>query len=138
MSRIFVAVSSPWASQRVVRYVGTSPNRIGAEVLSPHVSRQSGGEWRAGKGDGGHPPCALSERLTERGVAVSNLLMFSDDIAARFSTPPSSAGEIQPDRDGPYRKNVFAGWLAGNVAGCADQEYEDSRGCFCRRIGEGD
>src|SRR5881628_170951 len=82
MSRILVAVSSPWASQRVVDTVGDLAKRIGAEVLVAHVSRPSGGEMREQEqADGESAVRLLSEKLAERGVAVQTLLMFSDDIA---------------------------------------------------------
>jgi len=46
MSRILVAVSSPWASERMVEPLGDMARRLGAEVLVVHVSRPSGGQMR--------------------------------------------------------------------------------------------
>src|SRR5882672_5096169 len=115
MSRILVAVSSPWASQRVVDTVGDMARRIGAEVLVAHVSRPSGGEMREQEqADGESAVRLLSERLTERGVQVQTLLMFSDDIA-RAILNTAVERDISLIVLGLTGKNVFARLLAGNV-----------------------
>ena len=46
MSRILIAISSPYAAQRVVDSVGDLAKRLNAEVLVVHVSRPSGGQMR--------------------------------------------------------------------------------------------
>jgi nucleotide-binding universal stress UspA family protein len=115
MSRILVAVSSPWASQRVVDTVGDMAKRLGAEVLVAHVSRPSGGEMREQEqADGESAVRLLSEKLSERGVAVQTLLMFSDDIA-RAILNTAAEREITMIVLGLTGKNVFARLLAGNV-----------------------
>src|SRR5262249_32066798 len=82
MSRILVAVSKPWASQRLIEPVADLAKRMSAEVLVVHVSRPSGGQLREQEqADGEEAVRVLSEKLQERGVAVQTLLMFSDDIA---------------------------------------------------------
>src|SRR4051812_50141140 len=117
MSRILVAVSSPWASQRVVDTVGDIAKRIGAEVLVAHVSRPSGGEMREQEqADGESAVRLLSEKLTERGVAVQTLLMFSDDIA-RAILNTAVERDISLIVLGLTGKNVFARLLAGNRPG---------------------
>jgi nucleotide-binding universal stress UspA family protein len=115
MSRILVAVSSPWASQRVVDTVGDLAKRINAEVLVAHVSRPSGGEMREQEqADGESAVRLLSEKLTERGVQVQTLLMFSDDIA-RAILNTAAEREVSLIILGLTGKNVFARLLAGNV-----------------------
>src|SRR4051812_39801738 len=82
MSRILVAVSSPWASERVLDAVGDLAKRLGAEVLVVHVSRPSGGQMREQEqADGESAISLLRDKLQHRGVTVQTLLMFSDDIA---------------------------------------------------------
>src|SRR3984885_476235 len=82
MSRILIAVSSPYASQKVVDTVADLAKRLGAEVLVVHVSRPSGGQMREQEqADGESAISLLRQRLEERGVSVQTLLMFSDDIA---------------------------------------------------------
>src|SRR5213593_812979 len=82
MSRILVAVSSPFASQRVADPLADLAKRLGAEVLVIHVSRPSGGQMREQEqADGEQAISLLRQSLQERGVTVQTLLMFSEDIA---------------------------------------------------------
>lgn len=115
MSRILVAVSSPWASERVVEPVADLAKRLGAEVLVVHVSRPSGGQMREQEqADGEAAVRLLSGRLQERGVLVQTLLMFSDDIA-RAVINTAVEREITLIVLGLTGKNIFARLLAGNV-----------------------
>src|SRR5688500_19439897 len=82
MSRILVAVSSPYAAQKVLDCVGDLASRLKAEVLVVHVSRPSGGQMREQEqADGEAAIRLLREKLQERDIVVQDLLMFSDDIA---------------------------------------------------------
>ena len=115
MSRILVAVSSPWASQRLVEPLADLARRLEAEVLVVHVSRPSGGQLREQEqADGEAAVRQLSEKLQEKGVAVQTLLMFSDDIA-RAILNTSAEREISLIVLGLTGKNIFARLLAGNV-----------------------
>ncbi len=115
MSRILVAVSSPWASQRLVDPVADLARRLDAEVLVVHVSRPSGGQLREQEqADGEAAVRLLSEKLQEKGAAVQTLLMFSDDIA-RAILNTAAEREITMIVLGMTGKNVFARLLAGNV-----------------------
>lgn len=115
MSRILVAVSSPWASQRLVETVADLAKRMSAEVLVAHVSRPSGGQLREQEqADGEAAVRLLSEKLQEQGAAVQTLLMFSDDIA-RAILNTAAEREITLIVLGMTGKNIFARLLAGNV-----------------------
>jgi nucleotide-binding universal stress UspA family protein len=115
MSRILVAVSSPWASQRLIETVADLAKRLDAEILVVHVSRPSGGQLREQEqADGEEAVRLLSEKLQERGAAVQTLLMFSDDIA-RAILNTAAEREISVIVLGLTGKNVFARLLAGNV-----------------------
>jgi hypothetical protein len=82
MSRILVAISSPWASEKVADPVAGLAKQLGAEVLVVHVSRPSGGQMREQEqADGESAIRLLSDRLASKNIAVQTLLMFSDDIA---------------------------------------------------------
>src|SRR3954463_13958975 len=82
MSRILIAVSSPWAAQKAVEPVGDLAKRLGAEVLVVHVSRPSGGQLREQEqADGESAIRLLRDLLQEKNVPVQDLLTFSDDIA---------------------------------------------------------
>jgi nucleotide-binding universal stress UspA family protein len=115
MSRILIAVSSPWAAERAVGVVADLASRLSAEVLAVHVSRPSGGQMREQEqADGEAAVRQLSQQLAERGVAVQTLLMFSDDIA-RAILNTATEREVSFIVLGLTGKNVFARLLAGNV-----------------------
>jgi nucleotide-binding universal stress UspA family protein len=115
MSRILVAISSPWASERVVDPLAELAKRLGAEVLAVHVSRPSGGQMREQEqADGESAINVLREKLEGRGVVVQTLLMFSDDIARAILNTANERG-VTLIVLGLTGKNVFARLLAGNV-----------------------
>jgi nucleotide-binding universal stress UspA family protein len=115
MSRILIAVSSPWAAGKVVDPVADMAKRLGAEVLVVHVSRPSGGQMREQEqADGEAAISLLREKLQERQIAVQTLLMFSDDIA-RAILNTATEREVSVIVLGLTGKNVFARLLAGNV-----------------------
>ena len=115
MSRILVAVSSPWASERVMDPLADLAKRLGAEVLVVHVSRPSGGQMREQEqAEGESAIRVLRERLEGKGVAVQTLLMFSDDIA-RAVLNTAVERDVTLIVLGLTGKNVFARLLAGNV-----------------------
>src|SRR5947207_5449588 len=115
MSRILVAVSSPWAAQKALDPMSDLAKRLGAEVLVVHVSRPSAGQMREQEQAEGEAAInILREKLAERGVTVQTLLLFSDDIARAVL---NTAVERQASLIvlGLTGKNVFARLLAGNV-----------------------
>ena len=115
MSRILVAVSSPYAAGKVAECVGDMARRLAAEVLVVHVSRPSGGQMREQEqADGESAIRVLREQLEQRGVVVQTLLMFSDDIA-RAILNTAIEREVTLIVLGLTGKNVFARLLAGNV-----------------------
>ena len=115
MSRILVAVSSPWAAQKIVDSVADLARRLAAEVLVVHVSRPSGGQMREHEqADGEAAIRYLREQLHDRGVIVQDLLLFSDDIA-RAVLNTALEREVTLIVLGLTGKNVFARLLAGNV-----------------------
>lgn len=115
MSRILVAVSSPWAAQKAVEPVSNLAKRLSAEVLVIHVSRPSGGQMREQEqADGEQAISLLREALQERGVTVQTLLMFSEDIA-RAILNVAEEREVTMIALGLTGKNIFARLLAGNV-----------------------
>src|SRR5437868_15479194 len=113
MSRILIAVSSPWAAQKVVEPVADLARRLAAEVLVVHVSRPSGGQMREQEQQDGEAAISfLRERLEARSVAVQTLLMFSDDIARAILNTANERG-VTLIVLGLTGKNVFARLLAG-------------------------
>jgi nucleotide-binding universal stress UspA family protein len=115
MSRILVAVSSPWAAEKAVEPMSDLARRLGAEVLVIHVSRPSAGQMREQEqADGEAAINILREKLQERQVVVQTLLLFSDDIA-RAILNTAVEREVSLIVLGLTGKNVFARLLAGNV-----------------------
>ena len=115
MSRILIAVSSPWAAQKVVEPVADLANRLAAEVLVVHVSRPSGGQMREQEQQDGESSIALlRQALTDQGIVVQTLLMFSEDIA-RAILNVAAEREVTLIVLGMTGKNIFARLLAGNV-----------------------
>ncbi|HEY1685244.1 MAG TPA: universal stress protein [Tepidisphaeraceae bacterium] len=115
MSRILVAVSSPWAAERMIEPVSDLAKRLAAEVLVVHISRPSGGQMHEEEQhDGEKSMATLRDRLNDKGIAVQTLLMFSDDIA-RAVLNTAAEHEISLIVLGLTGKNVFARLLAGNV-----------------------
>src|SRR5947207_13726276 len=115
MSRILVAVSSPWASERIAEPLAGLAKQLSAEVLVVHVSRPSGGQMREQEqADGESAISLLRQKLEDRGVNVQTLLMFSDDIA-RAILNTAVERQVTLIVLGLTGKNVFARLLAGNV-----------------------
>jgi len=115
MSRILVAVSSPWASQRLVDPVADLAGELRAEVLVAHVSRPTGGQLREQEqAEGEQAVRSLADKLSSRGVAVDTLLMFADDIAHSIL---NTAVEREATLIvlGLTGRNLFSRLIAGNV-----------------------
>lgn len=115
MSRILVAVSSAFASQRVIEPLADLARRLSAEVLAVHVSRPSSGQMREQEqADGEAAIRVLADGLAARNVPVQTLLMFSDDIARAIVNTSVEHG-ITLIVLGLTGKGMFARLLAGNV-----------------------
>jgi nucleotide-binding universal stress UspA family protein len=115
MSRILIAVSSPWAAEKVADGVADVARRLSAEVLVVHVSRPSGGQLREQEqADGEAAIRLLRDRLQQKDIPVQDLLMFSDDIA-RAILNTAVERDVSLIVLGLTGKNVFARLLAGNV-----------------------
>ena len=115
MSRILVAVSSPWASTRLVEPVADLATRMQAEVVVAHVSRPSGGQLREHEqAEGETAVKTLAETLSGRGLKISTLLLFADDIAPAIINTAVEQN-VTLIVLGLTGKNVFARLIAGNV-----------------------
>ena len=115
MSRILVAISSPWAANRVAEPVIDLARKLSAEVLIVHVSRPSGGQMRdQEQAEGETAISALRQQLQEKSIAVHTLLLFSDDIAHAILNTAEEK-DVSLIVLGLTGKNVFARLLAGNV-----------------------
>lgn len=115
MSRILVAVSSPWAASRLVEPVANLASRLDAEVIIAHVSRPSGGEQREHEqAEGESAVRVLAEKLAVRGVNVQTLITFADDVA-RAILNTSAERDVSLIVLGLTGRNIFSRLIAGNV-----------------------
>jgi nucleotide-binding universal stress UspA family protein len=115
MSRILVAVSSQWASQRLLDPVADLASRLQSEVVVAHVARPSGGQLREQEqADGRSSVEMLADSLTGRGITVQTLLLFADDIASAIINTAVEQ-RVTLIVLGLTGKNVFARLIAGNV-----------------------
>ena len=115
MSRILVAVSTAWASQRLVEPVADIATRMKAEVVVAHISRPSGGQLREQEqSDGEAALKLLADKLKGRGIEVQTLLTFADDIAHAILNTAAERN-VTMIILGLTGKNVFARLIAGNV-----------------------
>jgi len=115
MSLILTAVSSPLAAKKLSQPVGDLAKRLSADVLVVHVSRPSGGQMREQEqADGEQAISILGSQLSDRGINVQTLLMFSDDIG-RAVLNAATERNCSLIVLGMTAKNVFARLLAGNV-----------------------
>jgi nucleotide-binding universal stress UspA family protein len=115
MSRILVAVSSPWASQRLIEPVNGLASQLGADVVVAHVSRPSGGQLREQEqSDGEAAVKLLADSLRGRDIKVETLLLFADDIAPAIINTAVEQ-KVTLIVLGMTGKNMFARLIAGNV-----------------------
>lgn len=81
-SRILVAVSSPWASERLVAPVADMAQRLGSTVIVAHIaqSREDDQEESDARQRGEATLKLLTDALREGGVDAEGILVFSDDV----------------------------------------------------------
>lgn len=82
-SRILVAVSSPWASEKLVGPIADLAGRLDAEVLVSHVATlQEADEHEADATQRGEQTLQLlTKGLHDAGVVTEGIMLFSDDTA---------------------------------------------------------
>jgi nucleotide-binding universal stress UspA family protein len=82
-SRILVAVSTPWASDKLFNTIYNLANRLNASVVVAHVARpteqdESAEETRM---RGEQTIATLTDRLMEANIPADRLLLYGDDTA---------------------------------------------------------
>ena len=82
-SRILVAVSSPWASDKLFNTIYNLADRLNASVVVAHVAKpteqdESAEETRQ---RGEQTLATLADRLTEANIPADRLLLYGDDTA---------------------------------------------------------
>lgn len=81
-SRILIAVSSPWASQKLTEPIVDLASRLGSEAVVAHVAQlQEDDETEAdAKKRGEQTLQLLTEALVDAGIAAQSVMLFSDDV----------------------------------------------------------
>jgi len=81
-SRLLVAVSSPWASERFAAPIVDLAQRLGSDVVIAHVAEvQNEDEHESDSKQRGEETLKLlAERLAESGIKSQGLMLFSDDV----------------------------------------------------------
>jgi len=82
-SKILVAVSSPWASEKLTEPITDLAKRLEAEVLVAHVAQlHDEDEHESDATDRGDQVLSLLVRnLAEAGLKAEGVMLFSDDVA---------------------------------------------------------
>lgn len=81
-SRILVAVSSPWASEKLVAVMRDLALRLSAHVIVAHVAKptdqdDSNQDVRT---RGEQTLNAMTRKLTDAGVSAEGVMLFGDDV----------------------------------------------------------
>ena len=82
-SRILIAVSSPWASQKLSSPIADLAKRLNAEALVAHVAQlQDEDESESdAKQRGDQTLQVMIDELQTAGVTAEGLMLFTDDVA---------------------------------------------------------
>ncbi|MFP4144283.1 MAG: universal stress protein [Phycisphaeraceae bacterium] len=82
-SRLLIAVSSPWASEKLVRPMADMAHRLGAEVVVAHVAQlQEEDEHESDATQRGEQTLKLlTDGLRDQGIEAEGVMLFSDDTA---------------------------------------------------------
>jgi len=81
-TRMLVAVSSPWASEKLIPPIADLARRLEAEAVVAHVAQvQDDDEHESDATQRGEETLKLlAQGLCDAGVATESLMLFSDDI----------------------------------------------------------
>lgn len=117
-SRLLVAVSSPWASQKLVEPIGDLAHRLEAEVLVAHVAHlQDEDEDEADAQQRGEQTLQLlTEGLRGIDVQAEGLMLFSDDVPKAILNT-AKARDCSMIVLGLTGKGVLKRLIAGDVPG---------------------
>ncbi len=117
-SRILVAVSSPWASQKLTAPLVDLARRLDAETIVAHVAklREEDESEADAKRRGEETLKLLTQGMIDAGTEAQGVMLFSDDVAkALLST--AKARECTLIVLGLTSKGVLQRLIAGDVPG---------------------
>jgi nucleotide-binding universal stress UspA family protein len=122
---MLVAVSSPWASERLARPITGLAQRLGAEAVIAHVATlQDEDEQESDATQRGEQTLkVLSESLQEAGVTTEGIMLFSDDTPKALMNTAHARGctfiVLGLTSRGMLRR-LIAGDVPGNIIRQAD------------------
>ena len=117
-SRLLIAVSSPWASEKLTTPIADLAKRLGAEALVTHVAEvkdedESESEARQ---RGEQTLKLLVESLQATGVTAEGVMLFADDVPKAIINTAKARGCTMIVL-GLTGKGVFKRLIAGDVPG---------------------
>ena len=115
-SRILVAVSTPWASEKLCETIRDLAQRLDASVVVAHVAQATQEDESDGdvKARGEQTLAGLTGKLVDGGVNAEGVLLFGDDIA-RAIINAAEAHTASMIMVGASGKGRMARLLAGDV-----------------------
>jgi nucleotide-binding universal stress UspA family protein len=117
-SKLLVAVSSPWASEKLAAPIADLAKRLSAQVVVAHVAHhQEEDEHESDATQRGEQTLKLlADALTEAGVQVEGVMLFSDDTAKAILNT-AAARNCTMVVLGLTGKGVLKRLIAGDVPG---------------------
>ncbi len=111
-----VAVSSPWASQKLAEPIADLIRRLDAEAVVAHVAQlQDDDEHESdAKQRGEQTLTTLVQNLREAGVEAEGLMLFADDVAKAILNT-AKARDCSMIALGLTGKGIFKRLIAGDV-----------------------
>jgi len=82
-SKLLVAVSSPWASEKLAKPIVDLASRLGAEVIVVHVAQQQDEDEKESDvaQRGQQTLSTLTDALKIAGITAEGLMLYADDTA---------------------------------------------------------
>lgn len=118
LSRLLIAVSSPWASQKLATPIADLAKRLNAEAVVAHVAqlRDEDEHESDAKQRGEQTLKLITEQLRQAGVNAESVMLFSDDVAKAIISTAKARGCTLIVL-GLTGKGVFRRLIAGDVPG---------------------
>lgn len=117
-SKLLVAVSSPWASEKLVGPIADTARRLGSAVVVAHVATlQDEDEHESDATNRGEQTLKLlTDGLRDTGIDAEGIMLFSDDTAKAILNT-AHARECTLIVLGLTGKGVLKRLIAGDVPG---------------------
>jgi len=115
-SRLLVAVSSPWAAEKLAEPIADMSRRLDAEVIIAHVATIQDEDEHEGDATrrGEQTLKLLAQRLRDAGVEAEGVMLFADDTAKAILNT-ARARECSMIVLGLTGKGVLKRLIAGDV-----------------------